>query len=360
MTESLAAVFEGTAGAVALRHLTLPDPGDGEYLVRVLGCTLCGSDLHSFDGRRSVPVPTILGHEIVGEIVASGSPSPTFDLAGAELKPGDRVTWAIVASCGTCFYCLRDLPQKCQHAVKYGHEPLRPRRELQGGLAEHCLLVPGTAVIKLPDLPLSVACPASCATATIAAAIEATGTVKDRSICIFGAGMLGLTACAMADSLGASRIVCVEPNPSRRDRAQKFGATDVVDAEDLFALTRETGILHGFDAVLELSGSPAAFNVAWPLIRTGGVLVLVGSVFPAPPVSVALEQIVRRHLTIRGIHNYAPRHLKMAVEFLEDAHRRFPFADLVTQWIPLNDVQTAFARAMDPEVIRIGVAPAAR
>lgn len=360
MTESLGAIFEGTAGTVALRHLTLPDPGAGEYLVRVLGCTLCGSDLHSFDGRRSVPVPTVLGHEIVGEIVACGSPTPTFDLAGAELKPGDRVTWAIVASCGNCFYCLRELPQKCQHAVKYGHEPLRPGRELLGGLAEHCLLVAGTALIRLPDLPLSVACPASCATATIAAAIEAAGTVKDRSICIFGAGMLGLTACAMADSLGASRIVCVEPNAGRRDRARRFGATDVADAKDLFALTRETGIPEGFDAVLELSGATAAFDVAWPLIRIGGVLVLVGSVFPTPPVPIALEQVVRRHLTIRGIHNYAPRHLKKAVEFLTDAHRKYPFAELVADWFPLSDIETAFARAMDPGVIRIGVAPTAR
>lgn len=360
MTESLAAIFEGTAGEVVLRHLALPEPADGECLVRVLGCTLCGSDLHSFDGRRSVPVPTILGHEIVGEIVACGPSASKVDLAGSSLQPGDRVTWAIVASCGNCFYCLRDLPQKCQHAVKYGHEPLRPGRELLGGLAEHCLLVAGTAIVKLPDLPLSVACPASCATATIAAAIEAAGPIKDRSICIFGAGMLGLTACAMAHSLGASRIVCVEPNPSRRERANKFGATDVVDAKDLFALTRETGIPEGFDAVLELSGTPAAFDVAWPLIRTGGVLVLVGSVFPTPPVPIALEQVVRRHLTIRGIHNYSPRHLKMAVEFLKSAHRMYPFADLVTEWIPLGDIESAFAKAMDPGVIRIGVAPGSR
>lgn len=358
MTESLAAIFEGIAGEVTLRHLAIPEPVEGEYLVRVLGCTLCGSDLHSFDGRRSVPVPTILGHEIVGEIVACGPSTEVSDQAEVRLRPGDRVTWAIVASCGNCFYCLRDLPQKCQHAVKYGHEPLRPGRELLGGLAEHCLLTRGTAIVKLPDLPLSVACPASCATATIVAAIEAAGPVKERFVCIFGAGMLGLTACAMARSLGATRIVCVEPNPSRRDRARKFGATDVVDATDLFALTRDTGIQEGFDAVLELSGAPAAFQAAWPLIRTGGTLVLVGSVFPTPPVPIALEQVVRRHLTIRGIHNYAPQHLRTAVEFLARAHRMFPFAELVTEWVPLADIETAFTRAMDTGVIRIGVAPA--
>jgi len=357
MTESVAAVFEGTAGQVALRRFSLPEPTGGEIIVRVLGCTLCGSDLHSFDGRRTVPVPTVLGHEIVGEIVAFGPAAPEVDLTGASLKVGDRVTWGVVASCGDCFYCQRDLPQKCQRAVKYGHEPLRPGRELLGGLAEHCLLVPGTAIVKLPDLPLSVVCPASCATATIAAAIKAAGQIKQRRICVFGAGMLGLTACAMADHLGASHVVCVEPNSYRRDLARKFGATDAVEAKDLAALTHAIGIAEGFDAVLELSGSPAAFDVAWPLIRTGGALVLAGSVFPAPPVPIALEQIVRRQLAIRGIHNYAPRHLQTAVEFLSTCHRDYPFAELVAEWVPLSDIETAFARAMDSGAIRIGVAP---
>src|SRR5262249_39058127 len=156
---------------VAVRKFATPAPQTGETLVTVLGCTLCGSDLHSVDGRRTVPVPTVLGHEIVGTIAAFGDASPQRDFAGRELRVGDRITWGIVASCGKCFLCCRGLPQKCAHAVKYGHESLRPGRELLGGLADHCLLTPGTAIVRLPEaLPLGVACPASCATATIAAA----------------------------------------------------------------------------------------------------------------------------------------------------------------------------------------------
>src|SRR5581483_7521681 len=105
-------------------------------LVRVTGCTLCGSDLHSYAGRRSVAVPTVLGHEILGRIDAFGPSTPRRDFLGQSLAEGDRVTWAIVANCGDCFYCLRGLPAKCQHSVKFGHELLRPGRELTGGLAE--------------------------------------------------------------------------------------------------------------------------------------------------------------------------------------------------------------------------------
>ncbi|HEX4148410.1 MAG TPA: alcohol dehydrogenase catalytic domain-containing protein, partial [Pirellulales bacterium] len=156
MSKSLAAVFEGTPHKLELRELAVPQPQGEEMIVRVLGCTLCGSDLHSYEGRRAVPVPTVLGHEIVGKIETLGDSAERRDLAGNTLQLGDRIAWAIVASCGKCFYCRRGLPQKCQRAVKYGHEAFRPGRELLGGLAEHCLLVRGTAIVKLPDeIPLA-------------------------------------------------------------------------------------------------------------------------------------------------------------------------------------------------------------
>lgn len=358
MPDSLAAVFDGVADQLELRRLPLPTLQPSEVLVRVLGCTLCGSDLHSVEGRRAVPVPTVLGHEIVGEIVELGSNAPSHDLARHELKVGDRVTWAIVASCGRCGFCERGLPQKCLNSVKYGHEPFRDGQELLGGLAEHCLLVAGTAIVRLPDeLPLEVVCPASCATATIAAALEAAGDLNGRSVCLIGAGMLGLTACAMARVRGASEVVCVDPNDQRRQQALKFGAGRVAKPEELEAVAAEVTGRAGFDVVVELSGHPSAFAMAWPLIRIGGTLVLVGSVFPAPPVSVALEQIVRRHLSIRGIHNYAPRHLLAAVEFLAAHHRAFPFAALVARWLPLSSIAEAFAQGRDPRAIRVGVRP---
>jgi alcohol dehydrogenase len=364
MSESRAAVFRGTARELELRRFPTPQPQPDEALVRVLGCTLCGSDLHSYEGRRSVSVPTVLGHEIVGEIVALGdaparSDTPARrDLAGNLLLVGDRITWAIVASCGDCFYCRRGLPQKCQRGVKYGHEAFRPGRELLGGLAEHCLLVPGTAVVKLPDeLPLATACPASCATATIVAALEAAGPIRGRTVCILGAGLLGLSACAMARTEGAREVICVDPHAGRVARSLEFGATRAVAPEGLAGAVAATTEGHGADVILELSGSPQAFEAAWPLACLGATMVLIGSVFPSAPVPVQLEAIVRRQLTIRGVHNYAPRQLLTAVQFLAEQHRAFPFAELVAQWFSLEDAAKACEAARNPGQIRIGVRP---
>ncbi|HEX5499990.1 MAG TPA: zinc-binding dehydrogenase, partial [Thermomicrobiales bacterium] len=315
-------------------------------------------DLHSFAGRRDVPLPTILGHEIVGEIVSRGDAAPQRDLAEQALRMGDRITWSVVAHCGACFFCLRGLPQKCLAAVKYGHEPLRPGKELLGGLAEHCLLASGTSIVRLPDdLPLSVACPASCATATIAAALAAAGELRDRNVCLLGAGMLGLTASAMLRVAGASAIVCADVNASRLERARAFGATHVGAPGDVAGFAAALTERHGFDVVLELSGDPAAFETGWSALRRGGTLVMVGSVFPAPPVAIALEQIVRRNLSVRGVHNYAPHDLLEAVRFLSRHHRDFPFAELVAPWLPLEAAAEAFASGHDPRRIRVGVSP---
>jgi alcohol dehydrogenase len=250
------------------------------------------------------------------------------------------------------------LPQKCQASVKYGHEQIQPGYELRGGLAEHCLLAPGTAIVRLPhDLPLSVACPASCATATIAAALAAAGELREMNVCLFGAGLLGLTACAMLRVAGAANIVCVDLDDSRRRRALDFGATIAVPPDELDDVSAEVTNDFGFDVILELSGSNAAFDSGLNVVRIGGTLVLVGAVFPTAPVSIAPERIVRRNLSIHGIHNYRPADLLRAVEFLSQHHTEFPFAEVVCDWLPLDSAGEAFRLSHDPNRIRVGVGP---
>jgi len=358
MSTSLAAVFSGEAGKIELREITRPEPARGEILVRTLGCTLCGSDLHTFEGRRQAAVPTVLGHEIVGQIVAFGNEAPRQDLAGQSLQPGDRVSWSLVASCDDCFFCQRGLPQKCLNSVKYGHEALQPGRELLGGLAEHCLIVPGTSLVRLPeDLPLEVACPANCATATAAAAIEAAGALEGCSICILGAGLLGLTVSAMARTCGAVEVICVDVEPLRRAKATLFGASQAPSPAELAETVKQLTEGRGVDIAFELSGSPEAFAAAWPMVRTGGSFVVVGAVFPSSPVELPLEQLVRRHLTLRGIHNYAPHHLLRAIQFLHQHQQTFPFRELVSDWYPLSRVEQALRSARDISRIRVGVRP---
>jgi alcohol dehydrogenase len=352
-----AAVFRGVGLPFELRKWPVPQPRGTEVLVEVIACTLCGSDLHSIHGRRTVPVPTILGHEILGRVVAFGPGAPRVDGANQPLGLGDRVAWAIVASCGDCFYCGHDLPQKCERAFKYGHEPLRPGRELSGGLADHCLLAPGTALFRVPDaLPDAVACPASCATATVACALEAAGPIAGRSVLVLGAGMLGMTSAAWSRTLGACDAIVCDPNGDRLAAAGAFGATKTAAPARLAEIVAEATSGRGVDIALELSGAPESIEAALPLLRTGGTLVLVGSVFPTRPVPIAPERIVRGCMTVRGVHNYAPRHLHAALEFLA-LSPHYPFGTLVAPWRPLDELDALVASDPIPGALRIGIQP---
>ncbi|MCA9178719.1 MAG: alcohol dehydrogenase catalytic domain-containing protein [Planctomycetales bacterium] len=362
MSMSLAAVYEGRPGQLALRELPAPELRDGEVLVEVLGCTLCGSDLHTIHGRRETGTPVVLGHEIVGRVRSSAG--AVRDIAGAELRTGDRVTWSIASSCGQCFYCQRDLPQKCLTLFKYGHRSgsESAAAELRGGLAELCLLDARAAILRLPeDLSLESACPANCATATVAAALEAAAAALSpamndwtgRQVVVTGAGMLGLTAAAMLRWRGAE-VWNIEPAAPRREWAARLGANPLTPAEAPAALARlNEG--HGADAVFEMTGAPEAWQLAWPALRLGGVAVHVGAVFPTAAWPLPLEQLVRRQATLRGVHNYAPRHLLAAVEFLK--HNDALMKPLVTTWLPLREANEALEAASDPVNVRVGVRP---
>jgi len=351
----IAAVFTGPGQPLQIRRFDVQSPEPGEILVRVTGCTLCGSDLVSFEGRRPTPLPTILGHEVIGRVEEFGADAPRQDRNGLPLKPGDRLTWTIVASCSQCFYCLRQLPQKCEAMVKYGHELVQPGRVWTGGLAEYCMLAPGTAIFRLPDsLSDEAACPANCATATVAAALRAAGELKDRVALIQGAGMLGVTACAMARAAGAAEVICCDIKPARLTKAEEFGATRAVLSDDLAAAVRKATGKYGVDVALEFSGSPDAFISGLSSLRIGGIYTLVGGVFPTPPTPIQMEDIIRRQLTIRGVHNYRPEDLQTALHFLEMTSQ-LPFDRLVTDWTPLADAERAFQRAKDSAVFRIGI-----
>ncbi|WP_165253010.1 alcohol dehydrogenase catalytic domain-containing protein [Paludisphaera soli] len=262
-----AAVFQGVGRPFDIAIRPLHRPAGGEVLVEVVACTLCGSDLHSIHGRRSVPTPSVLGHEIIGRILDFGPDAGRLDAAGLTLASGDRVTWAIVASCGGCISCRRGLPQKCERGFKYGHEPMSPGRELSGGLADHCLLVPGTAIFRVPDgLSDATACPASCATATVAAAIEAAGPLEGRKVLVIGTGMLGVTAAAWTRVLGASDVIACDPNEERLASAAEFGATRSASPSRLAEVVTQATEGRGVDVALDFSGSPDAIEAALPLI----------------------------------------------------------------------------------------------
>jgi len=359
---AVAMVFQGPEQPLEPQQFSLPELQDQEVLVRVLCCTICGSDVHTFSGRRETPVPTILGHEILGEVVALGAGSTVSAINGATIELGQRVTWSVVAHCGECFFCQHQLPQKCLSLFKYGHRKVQAEHQFSGGLAEYCHLKAGTQLLPVPEqVPTHVATPANCATATVAAALRTAGSVEGCHLLIQGAGMLGLTAAAMASAAGAASVVVTDINPERLARANQFGADHTVLANDqgsaLAEVVQAVSSGRGMDVAIDVCGVAEAIQHGLDSLRIGGTQVLLGSVFPGPPLSLDMEDVVRRMLTIRGVHNYVPADLVTAVEFLDQHHQRFPFAELITESYSLSDAAEAFRAAADPGALRIAITP---
>lgn len=361
--EALAAVFTEPGKPLELRRFPLPDRLEpGAILCRVAMSTICGSDLHTITGRRKEPTPIILGHEIIG-IVEELGPGVCRDFGGGELRAGDRVTWTIMAYCGECFYCGRGLPQKCEKLRKYGHTACDRPPFLTGGYAEYIHLYPGTAVFRIPEsLADEAVTPANCALATMVHAVEAIGIGPGDKVLVQGAGSLGLNLIALAAEAGAGTIVAADVSDGRLERAGRFGAhclvnTASMDAPEAVRRIREASGGYGVDAAFEVCGDRRAVPVALDALRTGGRYLIAGLVMPGSGLAVDGDQLTRRCLTIRGIHNYAPEHLGSALRFLDGPGRKYPFAGLVGETFPLAGINEAVAAALAGNSVRVAVRP---
>lgn len=345
------------------QHVELPIAGikENEVLVKVTCCTICGSDLHTYSGRRNAPDQCVLGHEIVGTVADWGAGAPPTDYLGQPIERGQRITWNMAVGCGDCFFCNHQLSQKCESLFKYGHESCAETPT--GGLSEYCLLVPPTSLFKIPDaLPDHVVCPANCAGATVAAAIrlaEETHQLQASTALIIGTGMLGLNAVAQLKAKGVANVIVIEPQPKRRELALQFGATDCFESHDDHFLdaTRQRTDGRGPDMAFDFSGVNSVIQQGIDHVRIGGLVILVGSVFPTDTLSVSPEQLVRRSLTLRGLHNYLPEDLQTALTFLERHHQDLPFDALVERSFPLSEVESAFEFAQQEKPIRVAVLP---
>jgi putative phosphonate catabolism associated alcohol dehydrogenase len=356
-----AAVFSRPGQPLEIMPFDVPaTPPPGAALCHVRLSTICGSDLHTIFGRRQEPVPLILGHEIVGQVVALGA-GLEQDWCGNRLHVGDRVSWSIMASCGECFFCQCELPQKCVQLRKYGHTSCREPPYLTGGYAETICLLPGTAIFRLPaSVPDAVAAPANCALSTVVNAVETIALRESETVLIQGAGMLGLNLIALCKEAKASRIVVTDVCRERLDMASAFGADATIDLssgtdDDRLAALRDQAGDHGFDVAFEVCGVATAVPLALAALRVGGRYLVAGLVTPGSSLCLDGNQLTRRCLTIKGIHNYRPEHLATALRFLEDNWRRYPYDQLVGATFTLDDINQAVQAAASGKFIRVAI-----
>ncbi|WCT14835.1 zinc-binding dehydrogenase [Mucilaginibacter jinjuensis] len=347
-----AAIFSAPGSPFKLINGEVPALSEGEILVKNLYTTICGSDVHTYCGHRKEPDNVVLGHEIVGDILWHHPSAQIKDLNGNSTNTGDRIVWSIFAAPPTSVPPHPDMPQKSAGLFKYGHAPAAGNDIFNGGLADYCILKSNTAFLKISkDIPLKVAATISCAHSTVAGALRIAGEIKDKRIIIFGAGLLGLSCSAMCREAGAKNVVLVDTDESRLKWHNSFGADEGMLFADIQSGTKQT---EG-DIIFDITGHPEAMKTGIDCLCLGGYAIWIGAVFPANAVQVDAEKIVRKLLTIRGLHNYNYQDFIAATSFVERFYQQYPFEQLVEKEFTLDDVEEAFGFAANQKPVRAGV-----
>ena len=275
-----------------LEDVPEPELGINDVKIRVLATGICGTDLHIYEwnawAQQTIPVPLVIGHEFVGEIVAVGSNVTDF-------HPGDRVSGEGHVVCGRCRNCLAGRRHLCAHTQGVGVNRA-------GAFAEYIVLPMTNIWRHAPDIPLEVAAifdPFGNAVHTALAF-----PVLGEDVLITGAGPIGIMAAAVVAHAGARYVVITDPNPYRRELAvTAAGVTRAVDPRET-TLTRvqsELGMQEGFDVGLEMSGNGSAFRGMLDNMSHGGKVAMLG--IPSPSeMTIDWNKVIFNQLTLRGIY----------------------------------------------------------
>ncbi len=273
-----------------LEEVDIPSIGINDVLIRVEKTGICGTDLHIYNwdawARKTIPVPMVIGHEFVGQVVEVGSNVVDF-------FPGDIVSGEGHVVCGHCRNCLAGRRHLCPQTKGVGVN--RP-----GAFAEYISLPMTNLWHHRDGVDRDVAAifdPFGNAVHTALAF-----PVLGEDVLITGAGPIGIMAVAIAKHAGARFVVITDVNPYRLELAKRMGATVALDVRsgNLEDVQRDLGMVEGFDVGLEMSGNRSAFCGMVDHICHGGKIAMLG--IPSEPIAIDWSKVVFRSLTIRGIY----------------------------------------------------------
>ena len=285
-----ALVKQEPAPGLVMTEVPEPEIGINDVLIRVDRTGICGTDLHIYDwnswAEETVPVPLVIGHEFVGEIVQIGSNVSDF-------RPGDVVSGEGHVVCGRCRNCMAGRRHLCAFAKGIGVD--RP-----GAFAEFISLPMTNVWHHDPAIDRDVASIFDPFGNAVHTALQF--PVLGEDVVITGAGPIGLMAAAVVRHAGARHVVITDVNPYRLELAAKMGVTLALDVREssLADAQAELGMKEGFDVGLEASGQPAALHEMLANLSHGAKVALLG--IPDEPFDVDWKTVIFDQLTLRGVY----------------------------------------------------------
>lgn len=265
--------------------ITVPEPGRGEVVVKVLHTGICGSDIHRFSEENPKWDTLVLGHEFSGEIAALGEHVTNF-------RVKDRVTAAPLIPCHSCDECQQGNFSLCTSYQFIGSR-------VNGTFSEYVLVPEKNLVLLGPDFPLEAGAFIEPVTVCLHPILKL-GNLLGKRVAVTGLGAIGLIALQIFKAMGAAEIVVSDVVEEKLELAKKLGATRTVNVlnENLEKVVRDLGGAH---VVFESSGNNQAKKSAVAIAKGGGEILLVGTspndiTFDAP----LFERITRKELKLIG------------------------------------------------------------
>ena len=327
-----ALVKRKSAKGIHLEDVPEPKIGHDDVLIQVRKAGICGTDLHIYKwddwASKTVPLPLVVGHEFVGEVVQIGSGVTDF-------RVGDIVSGEGHVVCGRCRNCMAGRRHLCNDTAGIG--VTRP-----GAFAERIAL-PMTNVWAHDEAVND----------EVAAIFDPFGNavhsalsfpVLGEDVLITGAGPIGLMAAAVVRHAGARHVVITDLNPYRLALAEEMGVSMTVNAADtkLEDVQKELGMEEGFDVGLEMSGNPSAFQDMLANMCHGGKIAILG--IPEKDMSIDWNLVVFNMLTIKGI--YGREMYETWYKMTVMLQSGLDVTPVITHRFPFADFEEAFATAL--------------
>ena len=357
MSQSVQAVVAPAKGAtVEMVTIIVPEPGPGEAVVKVQACGVCHTDLHYREGGINDDFPFLLGHEAAGVVEAVGDDVTT-------VAPGDFVVLNWRAVCGECRACRRGEPWYCfathnatQSMTLEDGTRLAPALGI-GAFAEKTLVAAGQCTKVDPSARAAAVGLLGCGVmAGLGAAMNTGNVQRGQSVAVIGCGGVGAAAIAGAALAGAGRVIAVDIDDRKLGWATAHGATDAVNSRSTDPVKAIQSLTSGFgaDVVIDAVGMPETWEQAFYARDLAGTVVLVG--VPTPDMTVPalpLLDVFGRGGSLKSswYGDCLPsRDFPMLVDLYQQG--RLDLDAFVTEEIGLGDVEAAFARMHDGDVLR--------
>lgn len=329
---------------IETRPLVLPEPGEGQVLVKVSACGVCGTDVHIYHGGKGsaeVVPPVILGHEFSGHIVKLGS-----GVTG--LEEGQLITVDPNIYCGKCRPCRQGQKQMCHHMRAVGVN-------MDGGFADYCL-VPYAQCVPVPEGTdpelAALAEPLACCLH----GIDRVGIRPGENVLVIGGGTIGQIMLQLTRLAGAARVVLSEPVEIRRELAVRLGADAAIDPihEDLPQRLSELLSRDGADVVIECVGNPRTSAQAIDAAAGCGRVMLFGVPNPDAVLQTKMHPIFQKELTIMGSFVNPDTHSR-AVALLSSGQLKLK--ELITHRFPVSQLEEAIKMQTGTQSIKVLVKP---